>query len=66
MSEVNNEHDKNAYFKLGNVRIIIKEHFSETGKNFDDIIEESIVRQIRNENRAFLLQINVQTNNTGE
>ncbi|MCR5452812.1 MAG: hypothetical protein K6F00_09315 [Lachnospiraceae bacterium] len=62
MSAVNNEHDKNVYFEYGNVRIVNKEHFSEKGKSFDDIIEESIVRQARNENRTFLLQ----TNNTGE
>ena len=34
-------------FEHGNVRIIISEHFSEKGKSFESIIEDSIVREAK-------------------
>lgn len=44
-------YDGKNYFKHGNVRIIIKEHFSEEGKSFENIIEESIIRHAKYDNR---------------
>ena len=41
-------YDGKNYFKHGNV---IKEHFSEEGKSFENIIEESIIRQAKYDNR---------------
>jgi len=62
MPNANVENDNTDYFEYGNVRIIIKEHFSDTGKPFDVIIEESILRQARSGNHVAILQ----TNNSGE
>ena len=39
--------DVNEYFEHGNVRIIVKEHFHKEGKSFENIIEQSILRQAR-------------------
>ena len=44
------EQERKEYFEHGNIRIIINEHFNESGKRYEDLIEESIIRQARAEN----------------
>ena len=44
------EQERKEYFEHGNIRIIINEHFNDEGKNYEDLIEESIIRQARSEN----------------
>ncbi|MBO6241569.1 MAG: hypothetical protein J6O61_12150 [Butyrivibrio sp.] len=41
----------NDYFEYDGVRIIIKEHFNKEGKPIENIIEESVLRQARAQNR---------------
>ena len=41
--------DGKAVFEHGNVRIIINEHFSDKGKSFENIIEDSIIREAKND-----------------
>ncbi|MBO4846747.1 MAG: hypothetical protein J5525_10610 [Lachnospiraceae bacterium] len=45
------EQERKEYFEHGNIRIIINEHFNDEGKNYENLIEESIIRQARAENR---------------
>ena len=40
-------YDGKDVFEHGNVRIIISEHFSDKGKSFENIIEDSIVREAK-------------------
>lgn len=40
--------DGKGIFEHGNVRIIISEHFSDKGKSFENIIEDSIIREVKN------------------
>ena len=42
--------ESKEYFEHGNIRIIINEHFNDEGKNYEELIEESIIRQARLEN----------------
>jgi len=42
-------YDGKAVFEHGNVRIIIREHFSDKGKSFENIIEDSIIRETKND-----------------
>lgn len=44
------EQERKEYFEHGNIRIIINEHFNDEGKRYEDLIEESIIRQARVEN----------------
>ena len=44
------EQERKEYFEHGNIRIIINEHFNDEGKNYEELIEESIIRQARAEN----------------
>ena len=43
--------ESKEYFEHGNIRIVINEHFNDEGKNYEELIEESIIRQARAENR---------------
>ena len=54
---INTEHnnDTRDYFEYDGVRIIINEHFNKEGKPIENIIEESVLRQARAENRFELL-----------
>lgn len=45
------EDERKEYFEHGNIRIIINEHFNDEGKRYEDLIEESIIRQARAQNR---------------
>ena len=45
------EQERKEYFEHGNIRIIINEHFNDEGKNYEELIEESIIRQAKYDNR---------------
>ena len=49
------EQERKEYFEHGNIRTIINEHFNDEGKNYEELIEESIIRQARAENRYVAL-----------
>lgn len=38
------KNDNRQYFEHKNVRIIINEHFNESGKNYQEIIKDAIIR----------------------
>lgn len=47
--------EKRDFFEYGDARIIITEHFKKEGKSLENIIEESVLRQARADNRFSVL-----------
>lgn len=45
------------FFEHGNVRILINEHFSDKGKTFENIIEDSIIREVKNDRNYAMLSV---------
>ncbi len=45
--EKSNETVKSGYFEYGNVRIIISEHFPESGKTMESLMENLIIHEAK-------------------
>ena len=45
--EKSNGTEKSGYFEYGNVRIIISEHFSESGKTMESLMENLIIHEAK-------------------
>lgn len=47
MALKNGRNEKKAYFEYGNVRIIISEHFPESGDTMEKLVENAVLRDGR-------------------